>query len=685
MPLVLVVAALLVLVLARGQAAAATYYVDPQSGSDTAAGTSGAPWETIPGTRTTNNSAFLRTLWGPGGGTITQTNRVACGDTLLLKGGTTHSTSTVTNGGAWRIDGSYYTATCTASNPITIRVATSAEWAGSASHFVVDGTGVSKGACDADNCQWWAGLVYIGGINGVVCGGNSVSQQLEVRNLNVVGGGSFIEHGVQLSGVSSASRMSGIKLQYINTHNNGGAGMDISWMSNSVLDRIVSHDNVGGGIEAGGFNDKAVDTTAIINSEIYGNGNTTEEFGSGDGMSLQGADSLWVIDTSSHDNYRRGVNLGMIGTATTRPMKFRFRNWQSYFNGLGCAITYPPSSQTCTGLHTPAYCCTGVGTNQCIQCYGWGWGGSGDGDITGEHIQAFLVGGVFWRNLGAGWGNYEGIRLDGWNMTFWGNGWQNEGMDLMYSEAAGQISWRNSIFQKRAYSRSLGGGYGSFNIKPISNWNLYRPVSTNSEPLSDFWFNGSTFTWASRTYSDTFGFTGANDKIGSAFTTGFTSTGGTCDTQALSPSTAAYATCDFHLQATSSAVNAGGYLFSTNGGGSGTTIAVTPNGLSSDPRDYFIAPASYLSAAPDTVQIKGAVCPSTPSDLGSTERAKIASMTATSIILDRSCTWSASAGVHLPWAGSTPDMGAYEFGLGGQGAPVTPVLLSVQPVPQQSP
>jgi len=104
------------------------YFIDPQAGSDGNAGTTtGTAWATLPGTRTADNTNFLHPTWGNGntpGGAISTSHVIACGATILLKPGTTHSTAV---GGAPRIDPSYYASTCTATNPITIRVAPT-EW-----------------------------------------------------------------------------------------------------------------------------------------------------------------------------------------------------------------------------------------------------------------------------------------------------------------------------------------------------------------------------------------------------------------------------------------------------------------------------------------------------------------------------------------------------------------------------
>ena len=49
------------------------------------------------------------------------------------------------------------------------------------------------------------------------------------------------------------------------------------------------------------------------------------------------------------------------------------------------------------------------------------------------------------------------------------------------------------------------------------------------------------------------------------------------------------------------------------------------------------------------------------------------------ITVDDTCTWADGAGVHWPYNGNAPDLGAYEFGLSNTGL-AAPTLLSVDPV-----
>jgi len=96
----------------------ATYYVDFNSGSDVAAGTStGTAWKTIPGSRNKDDTDYQSTVWGPGAGTITISAKVQPGDTIKLKSGTTMTSNIC---GLVYITSDYYSSSATLANPITI-------------------------------------------------------------------------------------------------------------------------------------------------------------------------------------------------------------------------------------------------------------------------------------------------------------------------------------------------------------------------------------------------------------------------------------------------------------------------------------------------------------------------------------------------------------------------------------
>jgi uncharacterized repeat protein (TIGR02543 family) len=98
---------------------------------------------------------------------------------------------------------------------------------------------------------------------------------------------------------------------------------------------------------------------------------------------------------------------------------------------------------------------------------------------------------------------------------------------------------------------------------------------------------------------------------------------------------------DFHLQANSPAINAGGFLTKTTSAGSGTSIPVQDAG-------YFFDGWGYLEG--DLIQLQG-----------QTVRARILSISGNTLVVDKSLTWSAGQGVSLPYQGAAPDIGAYEY------------------------
>jgi hypothetical protein len=103
---------------------------------------------------------------------------------------------------------------------------------------------------------------------------------------------------------------------------------------------------------------------------------------------------------------------------------------------------------------------------------------------------------------------------------------------------------------------------------------------------------------------------------------------------------------DFHLQPGSPAIDAGVFLTTTVGAGSGTTMLVADAG-------FFIDGFGIVDG--DRIQLEG-----------QTDTARIVAVDygANQLTLDASLSWTAGQGVSLPYAGAAPDIGAYE-----QGAP----------------
>src|SRR5205085_2241940 len=101
-----------------------------------------------------------------------------------LKGGSTQTSTQNGAPGAWRIDQTYYTGTCTASVRIWVIIATSAEWPGSAGNFTIDGTGVIPTCIQDQFCgaNGYVGLVNVFRVNYFALKGLSNTQRIEIKN-----------------------------------------------------------------------------------------------------------------------------------------------------------------------------------------------------------------------------------------------------------------------------------------------------------------------------------------------------------------------------------------------------------------------------------------------------------------------------------------------------------------------
>lgn len=112
---------------------AATYYVDFDAGNDASAGTStGTAWQTIPGTRTTVGSAYLRSAWGPFNGS----NKVPSGSTIQVKAGGSHISAA---GGYIWINADYYQLTGG-----TVVIQSDGTW-GTGTSATIDASGMTIG------------------------------------------------------------------------------------------------------------------------------------------------------------------------------------------------------------------------------------------------------------------------------------------------------------------------------------------------------------------------------------------------------------------------------------------------------------------------------------------------------------------------------------------------------------
>lgn len=113
---------------------------------------------------------------------------------------------------------------------------------------------------------------------------------------------------------------------------------------------------------------------------------------------------------------------------------------------------------------------------------------------------------------------------------------------------------------------------------------------------------------------------------------------------------------DYRLTVGSSQIDAGSFLTQTSGAGSGTSLPVN------DVR-YFYDGFQISGESGDQIQLQGQV---------GTVRVTAINYATNTLTLSAPLTWSAGQGVHLAYAGSAPDIGAFEFGLPDLPPPTRP-------------
>jgi hypothetical protein len=112
----------------------------------------------------------------------------------------------------------------------------------------------------------------------------------------------------------------------------------------------------------------------------------------------------------------------------------------------------------------------------------------------------------------------------------------------------------------------------------------------------------------------------------------------------------------YRLQETSPCVDAGGWLTTCDGDGSGTSLTVA------DANYFFPGIVASGTAFPgDTIQLQG-----------QTNTATITAISGNTLTLSASLTWTNGQGVSLAYSGSAPDIGAFEFA--GETPPEPPVI-----------
>ena len=687
-----------------------TFYVDPQTGNDANAGTSPATaWKNPPGTRTVTNSGFIATTWGA----VSATNRINCGDTILLKGG---STQTQAQGGYWRLDPTYYVDTCTAAKPISVLVATTGQWAGSNGSFTFDATGVYPGSvqygptglCGTGGV---CGVVGIERINGVKFGG--IGNTARFRVINVDAGSAGADGGIIVFGMGRTGGISQIEGQWLyvshktNTtgHFDRGAGIELGELSESVIHDSIVEKWAGMGIDSGQCAGPVhfAKSVGFVNITIREAGpeegaNPTPSNECNDDFmttsvqfddTMGGGGGSWCLHCGLYDGWAPATNVGGNNSCTGSGVNKGCEDLVSRFRDADIVGNGRHSS--------PNFAIPQIGFDS-----------SGPSNYIGWNLPMSSIWVTYSRvygNRAFGWdaphGSGEAVV---WNTDFYRagqTGTRSDAAQITMGYCAAFQSMFNSIVKAPTApwgAAPCGDPAVTRDYKPQEDFNIYDYNNSDSEGFANFrWTgtanttyqlgNGPTFATAKSTAN----FLGTHTKVSTAALRDdpkFTALpAGTCNSGFSEgyPNPANgeqnFKTCDFHLQSGSAAVDDGTFFLDTNGAGNNSsTITVKPStpepaqvtgagGTQTlpysrphmgDPRMYFIEPTSFLNAPADVIQIKGATCQGALATYGSAERARIVRMTSSSITLDRTCSWPDSAGVHLPWNGAAPDAGAYE-------------------------
>jgi hypothetical protein len=654
--LLLIVLLLCVAVPAR----AVDFFVNADTGDDNAAGTSGAPWRTIPGTRTADDTAYMS---GGSWGAITTGNKIACGTNIYLRGGTTQHA--VTDGaGRVLLNSDYYSSGCSTSSRMTIKVATNAEWSGSAGGYTIDGntdtitfpgSGSHEKFAMINIGQQW---IQVLGITG---------QPIRLQNCHFDQPATNGNEYNRCSGLVIADT-SNVRVDYVDVDHINYHGLNACNVTNWQMSNVNVTYSQNGGISTGCEADQAVNQGGYVDATVVDSGCGSvacpypsaccfdgRQSGAEDAFNFSGAYSLWCIRCKAQATGQRGFSGGSVNDNNLiADTHARYRDCAAIGNNPVPVLNRSGSAFLPSGSDW-------VGT---------GW-------ITKNYVVGFMA----WQNRG-GFGAYGGGWLELWN----GTGFSNvSGGEMFWLDTNGRsLSFYNTMSNTSpAFLASTSNGalpQGTYTPGVLNN--CLRSPTADTQTLFDQ-AGGGAGAWpsADALFNAPPAWIGATNKVGRANCHG--------GSAAVSPwangNTSSYNPVDYVLVAGATAIDAGRFLMVANGSGTmSNTIAVLGNtvaapGGNSDPNNYFVGTASYLdpAEADRVVQIQNATCTAGTPVLAA-GRALVTSMAATSITLDRTCTWADGTGVHLPYNGSAPDMGAFEAG----GTPVnTPTVTNTANTP----
>lgn len=261
----------------------AVFYVDPADGDDGNSGLSrAAPWKTIPGTRSVDDTQWLRPAWGA----VNSGNKIKGADTLEIKAGTRMSAAV---GGRLLIDGTFYeNLTPTAA----IRLTVSSDWGNGP--FVLDAGEM--------RISPFRGGVEINRVDGVQLSGTPGGQNWQVTR--VQGAWAILVYGAETNPVR------GFKLDYVEVMNASEGGLNLSFAEDWAVTRSSFHHNGTAGLALGYLADDPTRKGLIEDCLSYQNGNNSASNGLGHGFVLWGGTGITVRRCEAFNNLRTGFEVG---------------------------------------------------------------------------------------------------------------------------------------------------------------------------------------------------------------------------------------------------------------------------------------------------------------------------------------------------------------------------------------
>ena len=229
----------------------------------------------------------------------------------------------------------------------------------------------------------------------------------------------------------------------------------------------------------------------------------------------------------------------------------------------------------------------------------------------------------------------------------------NQDVGVMLAGGGTQVDQAiyNHIYNNTFYSNGLDGS-GSDAAIGMQTYGAPFIVKTNSLFNNLFWKHGTSY-WNS----------GANAALNLQIRSNNWEQ--TSDPKFTDVATAYTATTvgkpDLTLQSVSPCIDAGAFLTKvTSASSSGTSFTVA---------DPWFFQAGLAGIGGDRVQLRG-----------QSGTARITSISGSTITVDASLTWTNGQGIALPYSGSAPDIGAYEYQTGGA-QPTPPTNLRIASVP----